>query len=81
MGYGDSLQRPKDALPHGEHLSNKIGTNSPDLLYGIRTPESFHEMIASLPPRDVVDRLLSWFFASVDLAPSEFDQDFFMDLI
>ncbi|KAK4176930.1 transcriptional activator protein acu-15 [Triangularia setosa] len=45
-------------------------TTGPMLLYGCPTRASHHEILASIPVRPVVDRLISKYFNALDMAPA-----------
>lgn len=56
----------------GQYDSNKALFEGPSLLLGICTPSETTDILSSIPPRPVVDRLVSRYFNSGEPSICEF---------
>lgn len=65
----DSLAVAQNYHEHETVSSDMLDSNGPELLLGGSKHVSHQEILAAIPQRSVVDRLVSQFFKSVEIAP------------
>ena len=66
----DSLEGISDTI--GDDSSNVSDSIGPELLLGEQRQAKAQDILAAIPPRPIVDRLVSQFVKAVDLAPMVF---------
>jgi hypothetical protein len=47
----------------------KVRSQGPDLLFSVNPSITQEDILASIPPKEVLDRLMSRYFGSMDMAP------------